>query len=118
MKLEEARKLATPGSWTADPEGEVAISIEGGDGSVVCDVHGGVGDRRSSANAALIAHEHNTHQELVETLIKASQDLVAGHVVDSILHKKKHPRSPPLPEPTSLAAIRRVLARVDEVPGI
>lgn len=34
----------TPGPWTADPEGEVSVSVQGADGTVVCDVHGGVND--------------------------------------------------------------------------
>jgi hypothetical protein len=45
----------TPGPWTEDPEGLVAVSIEGGDGSVVCDVHGAANDARCEANARLIA---------------------------------------------------------------
>ena len=46
--MEQQQKAAhTPGPWTMDPEGELAISIEDADGSVVCDVHGAA--RGSSA---------------------------------------------------------------------
>lgn len=47
----------TPGPWTLDPEGEVAVTVEGADGSTVCDVHREAGvarDPRGDANANLI----------------------------------------------------------------
>jgi len=45
----------TPGPWSEDPEGELAVSVEGADGSVVCDVHGASNDPLCEANCSLIS---------------------------------------------------------------
>ena len=42
----------TPGPWSEDPEGEVAVSIEDANGNVVADVYGPAED---NPNARLIA---------------------------------------------------------------
>jgi hypothetical protein len=41
----------TPGPWTVDPEGEYCLCIEGGDGSIVCDVRKEVDGPLCEANA-------------------------------------------------------------------
>ena len=53
--MTESKQAPTPGPWTIDPEGEVVVSIEGADGSVICDVHGASNDPLCYANARLIA---------------------------------------------------------------
>jgi len=41
----------TPGPWTVDPEGRIAVTIEGGNGEPICDVYGA----NKEADAYLIA---------------------------------------------------------------
>ena len=45
----------TPGPWTSDPEGEIAITIEDATGHPICDVHGAANNPVTEANARLIA---------------------------------------------------------------
>ena len=42
----------TPGPWTSDPEGEVAVTIEDANGNPIADVYGSADD---NPNAALMA---------------------------------------------------------------
>ena len=41
----------TPGPWSIDPEGSIAVTIEGGNGEPICDVYGA----NKEADAYLIA---------------------------------------------------------------
>lgn len=45
----------SPAPWSVDPEGEVAVSIEDANGSVVCDVYGASSSEVRAGNASLIA---------------------------------------------------------------
>lgn len=54
----------SPGPWSEDPEGEVAVTIEDANGNVVCDVHGAANDSLCEANWRLIA----AAPELLEAL--------------------------------------------------
>jgi hypothetical protein len=66
--LKEVTQAAAPGPWTEDPEGLTAVSIEGADGSLVCDVHGGSNNQRGAANRALILHWVNNGPKLLAAL--------------------------------------------------
>lgn len=76
----------TPGPWSADPEGAHAVSIEGADGSVVCDVHGAADDPLCEANAKLIAAAPALLEALRQILEWASlpHDDTPGNTAEAI----------------------------------
>ena len=55
----------TPEPWTIDPEGEIASTIEGGDGRPLCDVYH-PNTRTGEANARLIASAPELLKALIE----------------------------------------------------
>jgi hypothetical protein len=56
----------TPAPWTEDPEGEIAVGIEGADGTVVCVVRGAANDPLCEANCALIAAAPDLYRTLLD----------------------------------------------------
>ena len=70
-------KPATPLPWSTDPEGEVALAIEGANGRVVC-------SDPMHLDAAYIVHAANSYPELVAALryITEPDSGYHGHGID------------------------------------
>lgn len=83
ISLEEARRLATLGKLATNGINDLRISGNPADavGQLIasCGI-GGLTDKECRANAALLAHRWNTHDELVEELDGVLEWLLTGKV--------------------------------------
>jgi hypothetical protein len=96
----------TPGDWKVENYDGLTTQVWAGDNLVAETFNENLTPEAMEANAKAIA----ALPKLIAALVEASRDLVANHVVDSVLYAKQHPHANKLNEPQSLAKIRAALA--------